>query len=130
MKQIGTSSNSWLHWLCDVTIGCITLLFWIPWSYTSVLSYVFIRDLVVNHNTFVIHVICTLPIQERLRRNQDGINIGSDDEFILVGNNREQQQEVWILLFYMNTTNSLMVFDFQFGRNLMDSLFWNFYISK
>ena len=40
------------------------------------------------------HVICTLPIQERLRRNQDGINIGSDDEFILVGNNREQQQEV------------------------------------
>ena len=38
--------------------------------------------------------MCILPIQERLRRNQDCINIGSDDEFILVGNNREQQQEV------------------------------------
>ena len=110
MKQIGTSSNSWLNWLCDVTIGCITLLFGIPWPYTSVLSYIFIRDLVVNHNTFVIHVMCILPIQERLRRNQDGINIGSDDEFILVGNNREQQQEVWVLLFYMDTTNSLIVF--------------------
>lgn len=41
-----------------------------------------------------IYEIYALPLQERLRRNQDGVNIGSDDEFILVGNNREQQQEV------------------------------------
>lgn len=41
-----------------------------------------------------IYEIYAFPLQERLRRNQDGVNIGSDDEFILVGNNREQQQEV------------------------------------
>lgn len=33
-------------------------------------------------------------LQNRLQRQENGINIGSDDEFFLVGDNGEQQPEV------------------------------------